>query len=272
MPRYMLPGRAERFLNTLLGRLFAEPTKKSGVTLGDLMPTGLRSEVLEEVLKERSVGCALLATLFAPRGRGRLPDGITVAKLLNSLFKKPGQQRILAVAIAQQKRVEQKVGATSFFLRTKTPVLPLHTGPLGLPTFPLHPLWGIPFVPARLIKGALRGYLISRDEEEDAALLCGTADRKGEAIFFDAYPAGEDDLEVGCELFCAHNCLYYEGGAVTDWHEPRVLLYGAIPAGVRFRFSVAGPEKVVGLVKEALCRYGVGARRALGYGRFAEEE
>ena len=198
-------------------------------------------------------------------------DGFAVAKLLNSLFSKEGARRIYSAIISIQKRLEEKTGAVSFTLQTRTPLLINHTGPLGLPTFPLHPLWGIPVIPARLIKGTLRHYLISQNRTGEAEQLCGTTKQRGKAIIFDAYPASADQMGVGCEIFCAHNWLYHDGGPATDWHEPRVLLCGTIPPGVTFRFAVAGPDGIADTLKEALCEHGVGARRALGYGHFAKE-
>jgi len=271
MARYMVPPEAEKFLTTLMDRLFAEPSKKDGVTLADFMPSGLRAQSLEDILKQQPVNCALFASLFAPRGRGRLPDGLATAKLLNSIFQKKGMHRLHATVMSLQRRVEERLGATSFTLKTRTPLLVEHTGPLGLPTFPLHPLWGIPFVPARVVKGALRGYLVDSGKKEEAERLCGTPKKRGEVVFFDAYPAEPADMRVGCEIFCAHNWLYHEGGAPTDWHEPRILLFGSIPAGVKIRFAVAGQDGIAQILKEALLKRGVGARRALGYGHFTQE-
>ena len=271
MARYMVPSEAENFLTTLIERLFAEPSKKAGVTLADFMPSGLRGQSLEESLKQQPVNCALLASLFAPRGRGRLPDGFATAKLLNSIYQKQGMRRLHATVLSLQRRVEEKVGAATFTLKTQTPLLVEHTGPLGLPTFPLHPLWGIPFVPARVVKGALRGYLMDSGRKDEAERLCGTPKKRGEAVFFDAYPVKPADMKVGCEIFCAHNWLYHEGGAPTDWHEPRILLFGSIPAGVRIRFAVAGQGDIAQILEEALLKRGIGARRALGYGHFAQE-
>ena len=166
----------------------------------------------------------------------------------------------------------------------------------------IHPIYGIPYIPGQAVKGMLRSYYInSFFSDEDMALknsvFCyifgrSDPDNKGKILFLDAFPCGQD-IKLRTEIANNHNFKYYSSGApVSDAENPNPVTFHAVekmrvafsfvlppvipdnvqsdPAFAKLFGNINGDEIREGL-SEALHYYGMGAKTAIGYGRFLEE-
>ncbi|WP_086976049.1 type III-B CRISPR module RAMP protein Cmr6 [Archaeoglobus fulgidus] len=112
----------------------------------------------------------------------------------------------------------------------------------------------------------------------DIVKIFGTQKEEGSVIFFDAFPTPEqlkDKPNLELDIMNPHYQPYYQHGEPPgDWHSPNPIFFLTVPAGVEFTFAVASrdlddlAEKAEKLLKEALKKFGVGAKTSLGYGRF----
>ena len=165
---------------------------------------------------------------------------------------------------------------------------------------------GIPYIPAASIKGILRfaytlGLIDSKDadafingEELDEThektripdLFGGNAQKngkeakiemhKGKVIFLDAYPAKTPQLHI--DIMNPHYGAYYsdEQGRIlpADYLEPKPIKFLTVKPGTTFIFRALTPAVkdlqiyVIKAYKSALQDEGVGAKTAVGYGRF----
>ncbi|AEH24490.1 type III-B CRISPR module RAMP protein Cmr6 [Pyrococcus yayanosii] len=131
---------------------------------------------------------------------------------------------------------------------------------------------------------------------EELVDIFGTLNSEGKVVFFDALPSPvrdppanleqlrsslkdifkEDVLEL--DIMNPHYQPYYqEGKPPGDWYSPTPIFFLTVKKDTPFVFAV-GPsktcndrklvEKAWKLLKEALREHGVGAKTALGYGRF----
>lgn len=180
----------------------------------------------------------------------------------------------------------------------------------------LHHVYGIPYIPASSIKGLCRSWMIQNqyDGSEAKALqnkefcdLFGcpaewkdnekrthkswyelnkksgkdSGDRKGNIIFFDAFPTIAPRVEE--DVMNVHYPKYYQGeSAPTDFQSPNPISFMAVAHATPFQFVLAvknNPEKVEisfadlltkaeELLSEALTSHGIGAKTAIGYGFF----
>ena len=157
---------------------------------------------------------------------------------------------------------------------------------------------GIPYIPASGVKGIVRfAHTVSlipeaiqrdpeveklgefNDEDEWTFVLnmFGAQKKKGEVIFLDAYPKDLPQLHI--DIMNPHYGPYYSDGLPpADHHNPTPIKFLTVAPGTTFIFrAVAKKENgLVQKVKEALLRAlteeGVGAKTAVGYGRFAIDE
>ncbi len=110
-----------------------------------------------------------------------------------------------------------------------------------------------------------------RNEIETFQKVFGTQSKKGEVIFFDAYPAGEIKLKI--DIMNPHYGDYYSGEeAPTDWQNPTPIKFLTVE-NTEFNFILASKDKNLldkaeGCLIEALEKYGIGAKTSLGYGLF----
>lgn len=153
---------------------------------------------------------------------------------------------------------------------------------------------GIPYIPASGVKGIVRfAHTLSLvpgainsclvDEKgcfNDEApwtkipLMFGTQERRGRVVFLDAYPETTPDLHV--EIMNPHYGPYYsDGKPPADHHNPTAIKkFLTVKAGSTFVFRAVAekkddlPEKVRAAFAKALTEEGVGAKTAVGYGRF----
>jgi CRISPR-associated protein Cmr6 len=177
--------------------------------------------------------------------------------------------------------------------------------------FKLHHIYGFPYIPASSIKGVTRSWYILEkfDGNEETALLDRTfcdlfgcpgewiepktkvkhpswynknkqfpgdkGERKGNVIFFDAYPLQAPQVED--EVMNVHYPDYYQGKSLpTDYQMPVPIAFMAVAAKTTFQFVIATDsqdEKSQELLQtaekclhDALTEHGIGAKTAVGYG------
>jgi len=165
---------------------------------------------------------------------------------------------------------------------------------------------GIPYIPASGVKGIIRfAHTLSvflnddrtvKEEYKDKNCLDESAtdipdifggdknigqDKKvtlrGKVIFLDAYP--EEIPTLHMDIMNPHYAPYYsEGVFPADYHNPTPIKFLTVERGTNFIFrAVAEKEqdlsqKVKVAFAEALMKEGVGAKTAVGYGRFVIDE
>lgn len=141
-------------------------------------------------------------------------------------------------------------------------------------TMTLHPLYGIPYIPATAIKGMFRHYWFHEvnDSEEDGVLLelFGDKDKQGKLIFFDIFPK---QYELIFDVMTPHYQDYYSNQKQpADDQNPVPIIFPCLK-GAEFDVYISSREagllekyEVYEKVQEALRIYGLGAKTALGYG------
>jgi CRISPR-associated protein Cmr6 len=155
---------------------------------------------------------------------------------------------------------------------------------------------GVPYIPASSIKGLVRfahrlekGNGLDETKDSDPETLIpaifggnsmeakGTMTYRGKVIFLDAYPETTPNLEL--DILNPHYQPYYsdEKGKTPpgDWHEPNPIKFLTVAAKTIFIFRALVPaerqdlqEAVKKAYTTALTDEGVGAKTAVGYGRF----
>ncbi len=145
--------------------------------------------------------------------------------------------------------------------------------------FQLHPINGLPYIPASAVKGAVRHCAVEEDsgKEHGAAieLLFGTPEKEGRAIFFDAYAVPKADL-MSEDIINQHNREYYNGtGAAADDTDPVPVKLLTVTPGTTFHFVAVWPKRhaaegelLRGWFHDCLGSYGFGAKTRKGYGLF----
>lgn len=156
---------------------------------------------------------------------------------------------------------------------------------------------GIPYIPASGVKGIVRfvhtlslwreGILddfMKKDEkkgmefvdDENCNLILsifGNQKNRGRVVFLDAYPENIPDLHI--DIMNPHYGPYYSDGLPpADYYNPTPIKFLTIAKGTSFTFRAVAerreemPEKVRRALVKALTEEGVGAKTAVGYGRF----
>ena len=150
----------------------------------------------------------------------------------------------------------------------------------------LHPVYGIPMIPASALKGLARRYaeavddaspdtvhhLFGSDEEEEMA--------RGDLVFLDAIPLGVPVIER--DVINPHWAASYGGPQNTpaaDLLSPKPVFMMTLGKASRFLFGVASlshdaaaVEQGVDWLQRGLAELGVGAKTAAGYGYWVIEE
>jgi len=139
---------------------------------------------------------------------------------------------------------------------------------------------GVPYIPGSSLKGALRAAaeywgLEKMDELRD---LFGD-DTAGAMVVFDAYPTRVPRLDR--DVVNVHYREYYESGGRTppaDYLSPEPVTFLTVGPGTEFSFAIAPRpgarvddsklSRAETLLKDALETLGIGAKTAVGYGRF----
>lgn len=141
----------------------------------------------------------------------------------------------------------------------------------------LHPLYGVPYLPASTIKGALRSCwneLFERKEGNDTGDVEHQLFEEGEKkmIFFDAYP---QRFSITLDAQSPHYKAYYEQQAAPTDNQNVVPITFICLKNVTFKLHFAFQNKTLWkqektrideAVKCMVETYGLGAKTALGYG------
>ncbi len=149
--------------------------------------------------------------------------------------------------------------------------------------------WGLPTIPSSAIKGVIRNYIEfygTEEEKKKVEKYLGSDDdehpKSGEVNFLSAYM-----LETGKNVYVTdiinnHFQPYYGAedkeeellkNPPNDWYNPNPVFFISLSKGLNFNFTIVGKdEEVIEEVSEwlqrALKEIGVGAKTAVGYGRF----
>ncbi len=114
----------------------------------------------------------------------------------------------------------------------------------------------------------------------DLIKIFGSKKEKGNVIFFDAFPFFDDKDKTNkinvsvIDVMSVHYRSYYQSGDIPgDWDNPTPIFFLAIEKGVKFRFALASKNKDLviktkTLLKEAITKFGLGAKSSAGYGYF----
>ncbi|MDF2369297.1 MAG: type III-B CRISPR module RAMP protein Cmr6 [Rhizobiaceae bacterium] len=159
-----------------------------------------------------------------------------------------------------------------------------------------HHTLGVPYIPGSSIKGMIRAWARQWREEDAACIvrLFGNETdhdaQMGALIVFDALPL--EPVELVTEILTPHDGGWRLKGPVSerdqplltpgDWHDPVPVSYLAVEQGASFRFALGAtrnaqdgtdenPSDVARgyqLLGEALEWIGLGAKTAIGMGRF----
>ncbi len=158
---------------------------------------------------------------------------------------------------------------------------------IGMQALRLHPLYGIPYLPASVIKGTLRNvWILERfgGSEEDAeadngfiSLFGGmgadSVQSEGKLRFFDIYP---DRFEIGADVQTVHYSQYYgsQSKEPTDDQSPIPIKYACLRDSEFLLLLGCNDSEVWRcwnkdideMVECMLTQYGLGAKTSLGYG------
>lgn len=174
----------------------------------------------------------------------------------------------------------------------------------------LHHVYGSPYIPGSAIKGVVRSYIITEKfgKDDDGVIDLKNAEklalqdpefcdifgcpkesfykesRKGNIVFFDAFPLSNPNIEV--DIMNPHYTPYYSDslGKIppADYHNP-VPIHFLTVKDTKFRFIIGINKKDNSLtqkgsisgnylsitynwMKKALNEHGIGAKTAVGYG------
>lgn len=159
---------------------------------------------------------------------------------------------------------------------------------------------GIPYIPASSIKGIVRfahtisladeayergevcesGYFDDEKDWTKVPLMFGTSvdnGSRGKIVFLDAYPEKIPQLEK--DIMNPHYTGYYsKGEAPGDYEKPTPIKFLTVAKGTKFIFRILVEkgsnveEEVSNALRNSLEKEGVGAKTAVGYGRFIIED
>jgi CRISPR-associated protein Cmr6 len=156
--------------------------------------------------------------------------------------------------------------------------------------FAWHHTLGVPFLPGSSIKGALRSYLAEwTDVSADTIKRVFGPEKPdqtnvGSVVFLDALPVSPAKLEA--DIITPHYGPYYadknDSTAPGDWHTPSPTPFLAVAKSTEMQFAVlprtSSEEDIEDCkyaeswLREELRTVGIGAKTAIGYGRFFENE
>jgi len=288
-PEFLVPEEQRKMVDALLDSVFKtekETKEEKWVTLASFMPSDLLKETLLKKMEENPLSPVSFATYLAPhiekrhiRKKGLLFDDVEASVLLlNTIYEQEPFKRVYDEFLRSRNRMLDELSARRFDMRIVSSVIVGLTEPLGSSFPPLHPLYGFPYIPARLVRGALKEHLQRNGKEETAVRLCGAPSKRGTLILFDGVPKDREHLHIDFSVACCHHPLYYRDGTPPDdWHEPQPHLFFVLPQNSIFRFAFCcgeddDPDEITGLIKEALSEVGVGARRSRSYGLLSPAE
>jgi CRISPR-associated protein Cmr6 len=147
----------------------------------------------------------------------------------------------------------------------------------------LHPLYGVPIVPASAIKGLVRRYAEAVDDAPTDLVtrllgVGGEEAEQGELIFLEGVPTAPPRLER--DVTNPHFGAYYTGSsAPVELVNPRPFFFLAVGQNSRYAFGVASRSRDASCVEQGadwlrrgLQEIGLGAKTSAGYGYWVVEE
>ncbi|GGE35327.1 hypothetical protein GCM10011391_12550 [Pullulanibacillus camelliae] len=169
------------------------------------------------------------------------------------------------------------------------------TSPYGnLQIITLHPLYGLPYLPASALKGLIRRCWIdqyyesseSRANKDPAFVhlfgfvedrINGDKSKKGALIFFDSYPKAGSEGKLVKDIITPHYPRYYDEFGKkppTDDQSPIPIEFlclenftFTIRIGAHLSLPADTEDKLRDVIKRAFSEYGIGGKTASGYGR-----
>jgi len=207
-----------------------------------------------------------------------------LATRFNAWYAKEGDPLLNALAI--RRKAEREALCVSWpetaIIHAKT-VSQLYVGSsvgrlfdIGLT---LHPIYGVPYIPASGIRGAVQHWA-GEAGYEGVTDWFGSEREQSPVWIGDAFPLPGFKVREG--ILTKHHASYYEGaepGPPADWEVPAPVAFLTVKAGAEFEFVVGArpPEgerpgasltDVEQLVAETLAFAGLGAKTRKGYGLF----
>ena len=154
----------------------------------------------------------------------------------------------------------------------------------------LHHIYGIPYIPGQAVKGITRSWYIAEkfgNNENEAmksklfTTLFGGENNQGNIIFHDVFPI--EDVKMELDIMNPHYGDYYQGQGKTppaDYLSPSPIKFLTVAPNTEFQFILSSKNKVRDryllvaecIVKHALTDHGIGAKTAVGYGYFRENQ
>ncbi|MDG2014104.1 MAG: type III-B CRISPR module RAMP protein Cmr6 [Pirellulaceae bacterium] len=198
--------------------------------------------------------------------------------------KKHGVESELAEFCDRQRELIKGLGGCTIVLKNESRFVtgmglqhPLENG------FTWHHTLGTPYLPASGLKGALRAWYredvfgeSNADAEEFSRRLFGAPGQIGDLILFDLLPRQPVQLVV--EIMTPHYGAYYQNKETPgDWHSPTPISFLAVEKCQSWQLGIAprnpkhfqdGMVEVVNQILDAVQFLGLGAKTAVGMGRF----
>jgi len=217
------------------------------------------------------------------RGQAQLLRELSDRKALVPDFS--GQRELIEAAAARWQQLAEDLGAVTFSARPQWRVIVgLGTNAVLGAGIALHPVFGVPVVPATSLKGVCRTYaqwVLERPAEELDRLLGKAEDDeqlRGDLLFLEAIPASVPVVErdVINPVFGA----YYRDAATppATYLSPQPIFFLAVGAQSTYRFGVASlsnnaetARQGAAWLQETLSEVGVGAKTGAGYGYWVLE-
>lgn len=161
----------------------------------------------------------------------------------------------------------------------------------------LHHTYGVPYLPGSSLKGlsrkaaadfALTAEQISilfGDADKDDGVDNAGVDARGDAkrgyiTFWDGWLDPGRVSALTPDVITVHHPGYYASQGVTaptDFDDPNPVAFLSIPPGTRFHLALSAPDApdwlplTVNILTHGLAPLGLGAKTAVGYGRFTVE-
>ena len=145
--------------------------------------------------------------------------------------------------------------------------------------FSLHRT-GCPYLPSSSLKGLARETAVrSGASTSDINRLFGTKESPGNVVFGDGFPCSSHRKSkqlLELDVMNPHFPDYYQKSGVwpTEWQNPVPIVFLAVPKGLVFKIWVASRSNIsdasttLGYLIQGLEHFGVGAKKAAGYGWF----
>ena len=144
--------------------------------------------------------------------------------------------------------------------------------------FAWHPTLGTPYLPGSSVKGLVRAWTkLDANPAPTLRRLLGDRDLAGSISFLDAIPIAPVLLEA--DVMTPHYAGWSKSDPPGDWRSPTPIPFLTTAAGTQFLFGVVPCSSdiqddlsaVMSWLRSALEWAGAGAKTAVGYGRFKQD-